>query len=203
MKLVEAYNKYKCDKGSLKHRYDRVYEPVLDNLRQQREFDLLEIGILRGNSIEAILEFAPQTKVVGVDTFQRIKPTDVPILKHPNVSWLRSDSTESVSGYGVVAGRRFDIIIDDGAHTHDAQRKTFENFIPYLKEDGVYFIEDVWPFDMMTKEEKQHPWLKKHPNDWTDKKYQQLLETLKPYNVLFHDLRKGFEPDSFIIEVRK
>jgi len=197
MKLVECFDKYKCDKGSMKHRYDRVYEPVLEPLRD-KEFDLLEIGVLKGDSIEALVEYAPQVQVVGIDTFQRIQPKDIPILKHPNIKWLKYDSTKPIA-----LKKTFDIIIDDGLHTHEAQRKTFENFFPYLKDGGIYFIEDVWPFSIMTTTEKQHPWLKKHPMSWNDKEYEKLLETISPHSVTFHDLRKGYDPDTFIIEIRK
>jgi len=195
--LVYYFDKYKCDKGNLKHRYDRVYELALAPLRD-KEFDILEIGIFKGNSIEALVEYAPQARVLGLDTFQRIKPEDISILKHPNVEWIKCDSTEPTTLNGM-----FDIIIDDGLHTHEAQRKTFENFFPLLKDNGVYFIEDVWPFDIMSSTEKQHPWLKKHPTEWNDKEYTKLLEAVSPYNVTFHDIRKGHDPDTFIIEIQK
>lgn len=196
MRLVECFDKYKCDKGSLKHRYDRVYELALEPLRD-KEFDLLEIGIFKGNSLEALVEYAPSANIVGLDTFQRIKPKDIPILKHSNIEWYKYDSTKPTT-----LDNKFDIIIDDGLHTHEAQRKTFENFFPLLKDNGVYFIEDVWPFSIMTTKEKQHSWLKKHPTNWNDKEYEKLLKTISPYNVTFHDIRKGYDPDTFIIEIR-
>lgn len=197
MSLCSLFDKYKCDKGSLKHRYDRVYETALKPLRD-KEFDILEIGIFKGNSIEALVEYAPQARVLGLDTFQRIDPEDISILKHPNVEWLKCDSTQPIT-----LQRKFDIIIDDGLHTHEAQRKTFENFFPLLKDDGVYFIEDVWPFDIMSAADKQHPWLKRNPTDWNDVDYAKLIETISPHTVTFHDIRKGHQPDTFIIEIRK
>ena len=198
MELCDLFDKYECDKGSLRHRYDRVYEPVLEPLRDN-EFNVLEIGIFKGDSISALVEYAPWAQVVGFDTFQRIQPEDIFILDHPNVMWVKGDSTTSIDGFE----GQFDIIIDDGLHTHEAQRKTFENFFPYLKNDGVYFIEDVWPFDIMSTAEKQHPWLKKYPQNWNDVDYSKLLEAITPHNVTFHDIRKGYQPDTFIIEIRK
>ncbi|KKN12338.1 hypothetical protein LCGC14_1017570, partial [marine sediment metagenome] len=190
MKLVDCYNKYKCDKGtvsrkSVGHRYDRIYEPVLDSFRAN-EFDILEIGVLKGNSIKAHLEYAPNARITGVDVFTRVLPQNIPIFNHPNVKWIKHDSTLPVP----FIDERFDIIIDDGLHTHTAQRKTFENFFPYLKDDGVYFIEDVWPFDRMGQKEKQHPWLTKHPQDWNDDEYEKLLNAISPFDVTFHDIRE-------------
>ena len=166
---------------------------------------MLEIGILKGKSIEAVLDFAPHSTVVGIDTFQRIPPSQVPILKHPSVGWIKGSSLDEPSEdfEDIAPPDGFDIIIDDGLHTHDAQRITFENYFPYLNDNGVYFIEDVWAFDRMTDQQKQHSWLRKHPNDWTDEKYQKLLSAIEPHNVTFHDLRKGYYDDTFIIEVRK
>ena len=37
----------------------------------------------------------------------------------------------------------FDIIIDDGLHTEEANIGTFFTFEPYLKSGGVYIIEDI------------------------------------------------------------
>ena len=201
--LVELFDKYKCDKGSLKHRYDRVYAPALDNLRD-KSFRMLEIGIFKGNSTEAWIEYCPQVEIVGVDIFERVKIENISILKHPRVVGYKGSSLEEPGQeFNDIAKAGFDIIIDDGLHTHEAQRKTFENFIPYLKDDGVYFIEDVWAFDVLTKKEKQHYWLKKHYPAFSDNEYEKLLSVLKYYQIKYHDLREGYDPDTFILEVRK
>jgi len=39
----------------------------------------------------------------------------------------------------------FDIIVDDGWHWDEAQKKTLINFFPYLKANGLYIIEDIYP----------------------------------------------------------
>jgi hypothetical protein len=202
MTLRQLFDKHGCDKGSKKHRYDRVYEPAF---KKFNPFTLLEIGIFQGHSVAATVEFVPDCKIIGLDTFQRVQPEDIPALKLPNVRWIKRSSLDkpSIEFEALVPERGFDIIIDDGLHTHDAQRITFENYFPYLHKDGVYFIEDVWPFDIMTETEKAHSWLQKHPEDWSNVKYQQLLQTISPYKVKQHDLRHGYDPDTFILEIRK
>ena len=220
MKLVDCYDKHKCDKGtfnkkmSVGHRYDRIYEPAFDSFGSN-SFDILEIGIFKGSSIEAHLEYAPNAHIMGVDIFTRAQPENIPILNHPNVKWIKHDSTLPSVPF---TDERFDIIIDDGLHTHIAQRKTFENFFPYLKDGGVYFIEDVWPFGIMTNQEKLYPrpphkktnvlspeqkWWNKARHKWSDVEYAKLIKTTSPFTTTFHDLRAGFNPDTFIIEVRK
>lgn len=203
MELVELFDKYKCDKGSLKHRYDRVYAPAIESLRDD-PFHMLEIGIFKGNSTEAFIEYCPQVDIVGVDIFTRVKMNKVPILNHSRVHGCKCDSLQGPNKeFNRLAIDGFDIIIDDGLHTHEAQWKTFLNFIPYLKEDGAYFIEDVWAYDIMTEEEKQHWWLKKYTPAFSEEQYQKLLDALEPYTVIYHDLREGYDPDTFILEIRK
>ena len=202
--LVEMFDKYGCDKGNLKHRYDRVYAPALDQLKDH-PFRMLEIGIFKGNSTEAFVEYCPQVDVVGVDIFVRVNVDNIPILNHPQVTACKCDSlvgpTEEFMS--LIGTDNFDIIIDDGLHTHEAQWKTFLNFIPYLKEGGSYFIEDVWPFDKMSPAQKQHHWLKKHSPAFSEEQYLKLMNVIAPYNIEFHDLREGYDPDTFIIEVIK
>ncbi|MGV7234718.1 MAG: class I SAM-dependent methyltransferase [Nitrosomonadaceae bacterium] len=201
--LVELFDKYKCDKGNLKHRYDRVYEPALHQLKDH-PFRMLEIGVFKGNSTEAFVEYCPQVQVVGVDIFVRVDVRNIPILNHPQVHACKCDSLEGPNDeFKELAGDGFDIIIDDGLHTHEAQWKTFLNFFPYLKEGGSYFIEDVWPYDMMTPAQKQHPWLKKHEPAFSEEEYLHLMNVIAPYNYERHDLREGYDPDTFILEIKK
>ncbi len=202
-RLVDLFDKYKCDKGTLKHRYDRVYEPVLEQI-QDDAFRMLEIGIFKGNSTEAFIEYCPNVNVVGVDIFTRVDVKNIPILNHEQVHACKCDSLEGpTEEFVTLAKDGFDIIIDDGLHTHEAQWKTFNNFIPFLKTGGVYFIEDVWAYDKMTPEQKQHPWLKKHEPAFSELEYKKLLSAIETYDVVYHDLREGYDPDTFILEIRK
>ena len=140
MMLRKIFDKHRCDKGSARHRYDRVYEPLLSGLRDS-PITLLEIGVFTGASLAAWLEYLPLATVIGVDTFQRMRPVDVEILRHPRVQWFRCDSTLQLPAD--LAAIRADVIIDDGNHTPAAQLATLRNFRPLLKTAGRYFIEDA------------------------------------------------------------
>lgn len=201
MNLKECFDKHHCDKGSLKHRYDRVYEPALKHLRNE-PITILEIGILRGESVRAWLDYFPNANIAAIDIFTRVPAKDIPVLQEPRVHWAVCDSMKPPSkGFLSLPFKEYDVIIDDGLHTHDSQRLTFQHLYPFLKEGGLYFIEDVWPFDIMTKEEKKHDWLLKNKNDYSDEQYCKLLNVLPNYK--YHDLRHGFHPDTFIIEIVK
>jgi hypothetical protein len=173
MTLLECFDKHQCDKGSGKHRYDKVYEPILEPLRRQ-PLTLLEIGVLRGQSLSAWLEYFPSARVIGVDTFGRVPAEAVPVLSDPRVTWFACDSTKTAPK--VTA----DIIIDDGYHTPEAQLETFNNYWPLLNGDGIYFIEDADPSKTV--------------------EYGALLEALNPYRV---NVNKPKAPNgSYLIEVR-
>jgi hypothetical protein len=174
MTLLECFDRHDCDKGSRTHRYDRLYEKALASYRD-REFRLLEIGILRGQSIAAWLDYFPRAQVIGVDNFSRVKVHDIPVLFHQRVEWHRCDSTERAPAIAPV-----DVVIDDGYHTPEAQAATFKNFFPLLKPGGTYFIEDI------------DPKLGFGP-----------LDAVLPPGAIHHDLRKGFNWGSYVIEIRK
>ena len=191
---------------SKKHLYDFIYESYLAPLREE-PITFLEVGIFRGESIKAWLEYFPKASVHGIDLFDRIKPEDVEILKDKRVHWIESDSTDKnlpnliKEQWGDI---KFDVIIDDGLHTPEANEKTFLNLIGFLKADGIYFIEDVFPLQIMTNKELQHSWLKTHPNDFTKEKMLSLLKTLSAYDTVWHDNRKfSKQPDSVIVRVKK
>lgn len=54
-------------------------------------------------------------------------------------SFTKADEHESVPHPRGI----FDLIIEDGLHTVDAQQKTLLNFWPYLKKGGLYVAEDL------------------------------------------------------------
>ena len=191
MNLRECFDRHGCDKGC-RHGYERVYGPAFNDLRY-KPIRLLEIGIYQGASLAAWVDFFPNAEIFGIDTFQRVQPEDIPILNHPRVKWRQHDST-TPGDFG-----QFDIIIDDGLHTHVSQRKTFDNFMPYAK---MYFIEDVWAFSHMTEDEKMHRWPVRGylHNEYSEEAYSRLFRSLSPYVLEFHDMRDGCRPDSFIIQ---
>lgn len=189
MSLRQAFKEFNCDKAH--HGYDVIYDQVIKDGDH-----ILEIGVFRGESLKAFLKYYPSSKITVVDTFERVGPEDLPVLNNPRVTWIKGKSEE------VVLEDLFDVIIDDGCHTHKCQIETFKNLIQYLKTGGSYFIEDVWPFDKMTPEEKEHDWLK--GKDFSDQLYEKLKYEIKGYDRHFHDLRPAsHKPDSYLIEVIK
>ena len=182
MTLLECFDKHGCDRGSIRHRYDRIYEGI-----QPKR--ILEIGVFQGAGVAAWLDYC-NAEIVCVDLFDRCKPS--PVLNHPRVTWHKADSR------AVELSGTFDLIIDDGAHDPESQRLTFENLFPLCT--GQYFIEDVWALDAMTAKERSHPWIQRSKH--SIEKYQQLMNTVSAFDLTRHDLRAGYAPDSYILEIR-
>jgi len=182
--LDELFRTVGCRKWM--HGYGTVYSKVLQDFRSD-PIRMLEIGVWQGASLWAWLEYFPRAELVGLDTFQRCDPETLPVLQHPRVSWVKADSRVPID-----LGD-FDVIIDDGLHTHAAQLATYK---VVGHRAGRYFIEDVWPFDRMTKAQKRHKWLQQ--DGFSDSEYAALIEALP--SPRFYDLRKTYRPDSCRIQ---
>ena len=202
--LKELFNKYGCDKAK-KHHYHTVYQPEFESL-QNESINILEIGVFKGESASAWIDFFPNATVYGLDIFVRVSAEDIPILQHPRVKWLKGDSTHpSVSGAIQKAWPdvQFDIIIDDGLHTPEANAQTFKNLFPFVKSTGSYYVEDVWPLDIASQKDLQHYWLQKSPDIYNMLKMNMFLNQIDDKQVERFDLRKlSGQGDSYIIKVQ-
>ena len=191
--LKDILNECNSDKAR-KHHYHEAYNELFESYRD-KEFNLLEIGVFKGESIEAWVKYFPKATIYGVDIFERESEQHIAILGHNRVRWAKQDSTlGSVKQW---QGIEFDIIIDDGLHTPEANMRTFQNFWPQCS--GTYFIEDVWPIHSMA--DLNNRWFKHHPGVYTREKHQELIDSL-PENFKFIDCRQlSGEPDSYLIRV--
>ena len=203
--LKELFDKYGCDKAR-KHSYDQVYGPEFESMREQ-PINILEVGVFKGESTSAWVDYFPNATIYGLDVFTRVKMEDIKILQHERVKALRGDSTNiTVTNeiYKHWPDVKFDIIIDDGLHTPRANADSFKNLFPFLKDDGAYYIEDVWPLDIMTKKELNHWWLNKYPERYSALEMEYFLAAIEPYNIERFDNRQlRGEGDSYIIKVTK
>ena len=198
------FNKAGCDKAE-KHHYHTVYGPEFDTLRNE-PINILEVGVFKGDSIKAWLEFFPNANIYGIDIFKRVKPEDIKVLNDDRVKYLKCDST-NIAVRDQIKKQwpriRFDIIIDDGLHTPDANAKTLHNLFPLLKKNGSFYVEDVWPLDIMTTKEMQHWWVQKYPERYNILEMNKFTKEIEDKDVKRFDLRaKSGQPDSYIIRVK-
>lgn len=202
MTLRQLFDKHNCDKGSIKHRYDRCYEQDFKDMKDDH-INVLEVGCFRGESISSWLEYFPNATIYTIDIFERTRPEDVKCLSDDRVKWIKASSMDTQlpdtirSEWGDV---EFDIIIDDGAHWHEANRLTFKNLVDFMRTDGGYYIEDV--FNMDVPSVAMHPWVKRNSNILNRTEWIKFLSDLNGYTIKHYDFTSTTkEPDSAIIRI--
>jgi len=204
--LRKLFDKWSCDKG-YKHSYEKCYEQFFKPLKN-KNINILEVGVELGHSLQVFKDYFPNAQIYGIDIFVREMPDEIDILTNENVHWAVCDSTNpncsSIINKTFGQDIKFDIIIDDGLHQPEANAQTLKNLWSLLKPDGSYFIEDVWPWDMMKFEEKtNNQWLASQNDIYNDSKYNMFLQELKNKRVEIFDLRKTGKGDSYIFKVTK
>ncbi|QMV40800.1 class I SAM-dependent methyltransferase [Cohnella cholangitidis] len=126
------------------HYFD-IYERHFGRFVGQ-EVNLMEIGVFHGGSLQMWKHyFGDQATIYGLDVNPRVKS-----LEEDRIHILIGDQGNRKFWKGVKPSLPvFDIIIDDGGHTMDQQRITFEEMYPLLSPTGVYVVEDMhtsyWP----------------------------------------------------------
>ena len=191
------------DKGTV-HSYIPEYERLFSPFRNKK-INILEIGIAYGESLELWDKYFPNANIFGADIHDieifsdQFKPNGYKDDERFTI-WI-SDATKP-EFLDVIGDTKFDIIIDDGLHTPEANAKTLKNFWPLLKPDGIYFVEDAWPFDMMKSQEiTDNGWFKNKTHIYNDFKYNMFLHELENKHVERYDLRENQQADSYIFKV--
>ena len=161
--LAQLFNKYQSDKD--RNGYSHLYSILFDKIKSDK-LNILEIGIgtmipnvkssmkgymadtyLPGASLRSWKDYFINSQIYGID----IQP-DTQFTEDRIQTYL-ADSTnkDSVNQLMQNLNIQFDVIIDDGWHWDEAQKKTLANFFPYLKDGGIYVIEDIYPESNITK----------------------------------------------------
>ena len=141
MTLTEIFDKYRTDKGSVGHgaevhNYGLIYEQYFESLRNQSPV-VLEIGVLKGNSLRSWRDYFGNGTIYGVDN--QVKA----LFKEPGLQTFFADQSKPETISELFPDTLFDIIIDDGSHESDHQQKTFDTLFTKLKSGGYYVIEDI------------------------------------------------------------
>ena len=155
--LAECFARYGSDKTANGYTptYERIFGPIRDE-----PVKLLEIGIgtMRpgvpssmvyvygegaayqpGASLRAWRDYFPRGQITGGDV------QDDCLFTEDRIATRLFDSTDRVACDHALGSATFDIIIDDGLHTADANIATFRNLWPRVRSGGWYVIEDVHP----------------------------------------------------------
>jgi hypothetical protein len=100
-----------------------------------------------GGSLRAWRNFLPQAEVYGLD----VAP-DTQFSNEPRIHTYLCDLTDADEATEILRqiSHQPDLIVDDGLHDVTAQIKTLKNFLPALRDGGLYVVEDVGPDDVQT-----------------------------------------------------
>lgn len=163
MKLHDIIEKWGSDKNLSS--YTPIYELILAPYKEKAT-SVIEIGIgtllpeipstfignprlyphyKPGGSLRAWRDYFTQAMIYGGDV------ADDCMFEEERIKTFKFDSTDREACDAALGGLEFDVIVDDGLHTLEAQLATLKNLYHRLKPGGLYVIEDVMYPDHMTE----------------------------------------------------
>ena len=156
-KLTELMNYYGSDKGGKNnhHNYADFYSEIFFHRRNEIK-SFLEIGLGTNNvnlpsnmgidgvplaSLRAWRDYFKNAQIYGADIDKSILKNEERIKTY----FVDQTNPESIKKlFNSIGELKFDIILEDGLHEYNANICFFENSIDYLKNNGIYIIEDVF-----------------------------------------------------------
>jgi hypothetical protein len=153
LRLKELFDQHGSDKGDTYHRYHLLYGALLASTDASA---LLEIGLGTNNvnvvsnmtsygkpgaSLRAFRDYLPGAQIYGADVDRGI------LFSEERISTFFVDQTDldSFSALGAAVPAEFDLIIDDGLHSPNANLATLAFGINRLKVNGYFLVEDIGP----------------------------------------------------------
>jgi len=135
--LNELGLKYKTDKSSTGHGYLDAYEKYFEPLKDKK-LNVLEIGVFNGASVKMWSDYFINSQIFGIDYVDKSK------YDAEKIKTIIADQANREQLTKVFQDLpEMDIIIDDGGHTMEQQQVSLGVLFPYLKDGGIYVIEDL------------------------------------------------------------
>jgi hypothetical protein len=154
MKLTEIHRNFNSDKG-IEHNYIPKYEELFSPIRENK-MNVLELGVLFGNSLKLWEHYFENSMIYGIDNFivdnghsfhkfKPIVPKDIisDLSKHDRIIFFELDCENENLIHDNLKDLKFDIIIDDASHKIEQQKNNYRIFNKYLKDNFIYVCEDV------------------------------------------------------------
>jgi hypothetical protein len=138
MSLNDIGLKYGTDKSSSHHDYLTFYELFLKKWRNSK-LTILEVGVANGQSLKTWEEYFPKAKIIGVDITPETRRFEGGRI---SIEIADQSNVEQMGALGLKYGP-FDLIVEDGSHMCDHQITTLRTLFPFVREDGVYIVEDL------------------------------------------------------------
>jgi hypothetical protein len=150
--LDKLFMMFNSDKGSkvnwagkiIKgHNYSHLYEKYLSKFKKIKKLNILEIGSLKGSSAASFLLYFDNPRICCLD----INPFQIRYFsKNIRNIFVDTQSKKILNCVAKYLDCEFDIIIDDASHNKRDQIITLNTFLPKLKQNGIYIVEDTCEF---------------------------------------------------------
>lgn len=141
MNLEQLAIKHGTDKQIAKgHGYTVYYEKHFESIRNDN-IKLLELGVREGWSINMWAEYFPNGDFWGIDNDkEHLCPKS---FDNKKINFSIGSQDDEVFLKSVCGENKFNIIIDDCSHMSNLSIRSFEILFPYVKNGGLYIIEDL------------------------------------------------------------
>ncbi|MDR2032868.1 MAG: hypothetical protein LBP86_11640 [Azoarcus sp.] len=119
--------------------YDRLFAAHLD---AGQPLTLLEIGVQNGGSLEIWEKYLPPgSEIHGLDINPKCLELD--FGGHPRIHFHHGNAADADTVNRLFAGRKFDIVVDDGSHMCADVIAAFIHLFKKLNPAGIYIVEDL------------------------------------------------------------
>jgi hypothetical protein len=133
-RIAESYG---TDKSSEIHNYCDKYANYLP-FERYSELNILEIGVLDGQSVKTWKDYFYRSKITGIDINPNCKQ-----YEEDKISIEIGSQADNVFLNDVMRNHGpFDMILDDGSHMNEHVIYSFEHLFQSIKPGGVYIVED-------------------------------------------------------------
>jgi len=141
MKLLKDL--YKDHSGKVTQKWSIYFDQYESKLSQYKKFPikLFEIGIENGGSLEIFSKYFSNAELIlGCDIDPNCKKLQ---YDKSNIKVIIGDAKKEETKNEIIKHSKFDIIIDDGLHSSIDTVSIFCNYFNYLKDNGIFVIEDL------------------------------------------------------------
>lgn len=141
--LCLIMSKHGSDKSLGWHNYTIVYDALFKDIKDTAMYVFeMGIGVINsGASLRGWKEYFTKAQIYGADILEET------LFEEDRIDTFHCDQLNTISIQNMWnyfdKKVKFDVIIEDGLHTYDANIHFLENSIHKVKDGGWYIIEDV------------------------------------------------------------
>jgi len=141
--LCKIMSKHGSDKSCGWHNYTLVYDQLFKDIKSTAtHFFEMGIGVINsGASLRGWKEYFDKAHIYGADILYEV------LFEEDRIDTFHCDQLSAISVQNMWnyfdKKTKFDVILEDGLHTYEANIHFLKNSIHKVKDGGFYIIEDV------------------------------------------------------------